>query len=252
MKTKKHEKIIKLLIQTLFWLGIWLVLSVAISAPIILPGPISVIKKMSLLIIDDFFWILLANSFFRIIIGLTIGIILGLTLAILAFLNKYIEWIINPFINLIKTSPVAALIILLLIWFNANQISIVLVMLVVMPNIYLNVYNELLDQDKNIDQMLDVFNVSLLKRLKYYYAIKAFKSVYKSIPFAIGFAWKSGISGEIISQAKQTLGNQIYLSKVYLETDNLFAYIILLVFFASFFEKVIMLIIRRFKWKFIK
>ena len=41
---------------------------------------------------------------------------------------------------------------------------------------------------------------------------------------ALGLAWKSGIAAEVLSQPKKAIGTNIYYSKVYLETPELFAW----------------------------
>lgn len=246
MKNKDYkELLIKYLIQGIFWIGIWEILSRVIGSPIILPSPLAVFRQGTSMVFDVFFWMLVFNTFIKILIGLAIGIISGLIFAILGFYFKFVKWIIDPLVNLIKTTPVAALIILLLVWLKSSNIAWVLVTFVVFPNIYLNIQEELQQADNNILEVFKVFNVKKTKKFRYYYLPLALNSIYKSLPFLLGFAWKSGVSGEIISQAKNTLGNEIYLSKVYLEIDSLFAYIFLLILVALVIEKIILLILRR-------
>lgn len=249
MKNFKYkELLIKYFIQGIFWIGLWELISRMIGSSIILPSPFAVFQQGISMVFDEFFWLLLFKTLINILVGLTIGVIFGAIFAILAFFFKMIKWIIDPFVNLIKTTPVAALIILLLVWIKSANIAWVLVSFVVFPNIYLNISEELQQADIKIIEVFEVFRVSKFKRFRFFYLPISLNSIYKSLPFIIGFAWKSGISGEIISQAKNTLGNEIYISKVYLEIDTLFAYVFLLIIIASLFEKFVLYVIRRSKW----
>lgn len=242
---KKNEFIIKYLIQLVFWLGIWELISLLVASPVLVPSPVRVLKRASELVFDVFFWQLFLNAFTHVFLGLIIGLALGLVLGLLAYYNKQVKWIVDPFIDFIKTTPVAALIIILLLWFSAKSISTILVVLVIFPNIYLNILAELRDVDSDIVELMEVYKVGHGSRFRYVYLPLAMNSIYKNLSFALGFGWKSGISGEIMAQVKNTYGNQIYLSKIYLETDSLLAYVILLILLSTLIEKLILLIIDR-------
>ena len=68
------------------------------------------------------------------------------------------------------------------------------------------------------------------------------KSAFK---LAIGMSFKSGIAAEVIGQPLHTIGNGLYLSKVYLETAELFSWTIVVVFIAFVCEKIVGFLVDR-------
>ena len=61
----------------------------------------------------------------------------------------------------------------------------------------------------------------------------------------MGLAWKSGIAAEVLAQPNRAIGSNLYYSKIYLETSNLFAWTIVVVLLSLIIEKLIAYIIER-------
>jgi NitT/TauT family transport system permease protein len=53
----------------------------------------------------------------------------------------------------------------------------------------------------------------------------------------LGFAWKSGIAAEVICQPAQAIGKQLYFSKLYLETPQVFAWTAVVILLSVVLEK---------------
>lgn len=239
------KKIEKILVPLIFWFVIFWGLSLIINNPILFPSPLAVLVKMSEKLISYSFWLLFFKTGLKIVFALILSQSLGVILAYLSYKNPVMRWISDSFIAFIKTSPVAVLTIILLVWLPASLISIFLVILVVLPQTYLSLLSSLDNIDRDVREMLDIFRVGSKNRLKYVYGRLMFQTLLSSFSFVWGFAWKSGISGEIISQARQSFGNLFYQAKIYLEIDELFAYSILLVLLTFLLEKLILYLIRR-------
>ena len=56
---------------------------------------------------------------------------------------------------------------------------------------------------------------------------------------SLGLAWKSGIAAEVLAQPGLAMGTNIYYSKIYLETSELFAWTIAVVALSFALEKLI-------------
>ena len=56
---------------------------------------------------------------------------------------------------------------------------------------------------------------------------------------AMGLAWKSGIAAEVLSQPKIAMGSNLYYSKLYLETPDLFAWTAVVVILSMCIERLI-------------
>ena len=62
---------------------------------------------------------------------------------------------------------------------------------------------------------------------------------------AIGLAWKSGIAAEVIGLPQGSIGEQLYQSKIFLSTAELFSWTLAIVLLAFTFEKLFLTALRR-------
>lgn len=239
------KKIEKILVPLIFWFAIFWGLSLIVNNSILFPSPLAVLVKMSEKLISYSFWLLFFKTGLKIVFALILSQSLGVIFAYLSYRSSFMRGISDSFMAFVKTSPVAVLTIILLVWLPASLISIFLVILVVLPQTYLSLLSSLDNIDRDVREMLDIFRVGSKNRLKYVYGRLMFQTLLSSFSFVWGFAWKSGISGEIISQARQSFGNLFYQAKIYLEIDEIFAYSILLVLLTFLLEKLILYLIRR-------
>lgn len=65
------------------------------------------------------------------------------------------------------------------------------------------------------------------------------------ISTACGIAWKAGVAAEVIGTPNGSIGQQIFLSKVYLDTDDLLAWTVVLVVISVIFEKLVVVAFRK-------
>ncbi len=68
----------------------------------------------------------------------------------------------------------------------------------------------------------------------------AFRSAAK---LAVGMCWKSGVAAEVIGIPKGSIGRELYNSKVYLETADLFAWTLVIIILSIITEKLFLLIV---------
>ncbi|MBQ8031686.1 MAG: ABC transporter permease subunit [Butyrivibrio sp.] len=111
------------------------------------------------------------------------------------------------------------------------------------PILYLNTLEGLKSTDVKLLEMAKVYRMPGTRLLRYIYLPQLkpfFKSAFK---LAIGMSFKSGIAAEVIGQPLGTIGNGLYLSKIYLETADLFAWTIVVVLISFICEKLISLLL---------
>lgn len=223
----------------LFWIIVWSILGRVINNPILFPDPFSVIKALFNLLFVKEFYLSIMNSIFNIGLGLILGLILGLALAIVSYKSILLKEIIIMPINIIKSTPIASIVIILLVWFTSKSLPIIVVMLIVVPTIYFSAYEGLMNVDIKILELSKVFNVDKKKIIKFVYLDKLREFLYPSIVLSTGLAFKSGVSAEVIALVKNSIGENIYYSKLYLDTQNLFAWTITIILLSKVCERII-------------
>jgi NitT/TauT family transport system permease protein len=61
----------------------------------------------------------------------------------------------------------------------------------------------------------------------------------------LGFAWKAGVSAEVLSHPVFSIGTRIYESKLYFETEDLFAWTLVIVILSLLLEKAAAALLKR-------
>ena len=232
-------KILKTVIHIAAWILIWQLVAVIVHNRIILAGPVDTLNALAVLVRTENFWVSVSGTTFRILLGFLAGSCIGIALGCLAFKKPFVGDFLKPFVAALKSVPVASFVILLLIWFGSRNISVIICSMVVFPILYLSTVEGLTATDYRLLEMAHVFRMPLSRQIRYIYVpqlLPFFRSAFK---LAIGMSFKSGIAAEVIGQPLNTIGNGLYLSKVYLETGELFAWTIVVVLISFICEKII-------------
>jgi len=240
-----NKKTSKIKIWTVFfWLIIWQGVSMVIDKEILLVSPISTIRELLKLVKELSFWHSIQFSFGKISVGFLFAFFIGILLAIGSSQYIHLEELLAPLMLTIKSIPVASFIILCLIWLNAKSLSTFISFLMVLPIIYTNTLEGILNMDKNLYEMVTVFKVSPLKRIRYVYLSQVMPYVIAASKVALGLCWKAGIAAEIIGVPKNSIGEHLYLAKLYLSMRELFAWTLVIIFISVVFEKLVLYLLK--------
>ena len=227
------------------WIIIWQLVSMWLKQEILLVSPVSVIKRLTELIMMEEFWKSVAFSFGRIILGFFLALILGTILAALSCGFFAVEMLMEPLITVVKATPVASFIILCLIWIPSRNLSVFISFLMVFPVVYTNILEGIRQTDKQLLEMADSFGAGLMKKVEFVYLSQVQPYIVTACKLGLGLCWKAGIAAEVIGIPTGSIGEKLYKAKVYLETPNLFAWTIVIIIVSVGFEKLFMLILRK-------
>lgn len=234
----KKNNLIKKIGIVLFWILIWQILTACVGNKILLAGPLDTVTAWVANVREEDFIRTCFYSVGRIGLGVLLGFMLGGILGCLGYKFRLLREILSPFMTFLKSVPVAAFAVLLLIWWGAKGLSVAVVLIVVLPLVYTNMVQGLLAADLKMLEMAKVFRVPLRKRFFYIYrpALRPFMD--SCLKIALGMSWKSGVAAEVIGTPEFSIGEQMYMSKIYLDTAGLFAWTITLIFLSFLFEKI--------------
>ena len=166
-----------------------------------------------------------------------LGTLFGVVLAVLSSLSDIPEAVITPFIRVIRATPVASFIILVMLWIPYTYVPVFTSGLMVAPIVYMNVYEGIREANKELLEVARVFGFGKVKTVFKVYVPLVKPYFISAAVTALGLAWKAGIAAEVLCLPKKSIGSEIYYSKIYLETPDLFAWTIVVVLFSSILEK---------------
>lgn len=236
---KKH---ITNLCVLIFWVLIWWGVSSAVESELLVPSPLSVIKKVFELCGKSDFWLSVATSLFRIAEGFLVGSFLGVLTAVLTARYKLFSAFLRPVLSVIKATPVASFIILAVIWLDLGKVPVLTSALVVIPAVWSNVERGILSTDKSLLEMAQCFSVPKNRVFSKIYIPAVRPYFFAAVNSAMGMAWKAGVAAEVICPYKNSIGSALYDSKIYLETTELFAWTAVTVILSVLLEKLVLML----------
>jgi NitT/TauT family transport system permease protein len=244
MSDKKSVKALQYAAAVIFWLALWHFVSLKINKSIILVSPAEVIKTLFSLVRETAFWSAVMFSFIRIAGGFLLALVLGTALAVTASSVPFIKALLSPLISAMKSTPVASFVILVLLWLPSRNLAVVISFLMVFPIIYTNVLNGILNVDKKLIEMADVFKIGKVKKMLYIYLPDVMPFFISACTVSLGMSWKSGIAAEVIGQPDGSIGERLYKSKLLLETPDLFAWTVVIIVISYVFERLFLLLLK--------
>ena len=229
------------LLAVIFALCLWQLAAMTIDSKILLVSPVEVAVRLTTIWQTEGFWTSIWFSFYHIAGGFFLALFLGIVLAALAGRFRRIETLLWPFLVTIKTVPVASFVVICLIWLSAEKLSVFISFLIVLPVVYGNVLEGIKNEDKLMLEVGTVFRMPLLRRLLYIHLPQLKPFIMSACATALGMAWKAGVAAEIIGTPDGSIGKQLFYSKIYLDTDDLLCWTVIIVIVSVLFEKLFML-----------
>lgn len=249
MKKRKRNLLQKSII-ILFWLALWQFAAYLADNAILLTGPIQVAEVFWENLKTPDFLKIIFYSFGRIGLGFFLAFLCGVVLGALSCRFVFLDEMLAPVMVTLKSVPVASFVVLLLIWFGAGKLSFFISFLIVFPNVYVNTNEGLKSTDKKLLEMADVFGIRGWNRFCYIYRPALMPYLSSCLKISLGMSWKSGVAAEVIGMPEFSLGERLYMSKIYLDTAGLFAWTVTIILLSFFFEKGVLYLLKRFaRWK---
>ena len=244
VKSKK-QKATATLCAVAFWLLVWHIASVAVGSEIILVSPLGVVRTLFDVVRDPAFLPPVGYSAVRIIGGFFIAMALGVVLGWVSSRFWIVETLLRPITAVIKATPVASIIILMLYVLGKSAVPMVASLLMVIPIVFVNVRRGIDSVPASEREVAQVYGFGFGKRLRYLTLPSVLPYFSAACRSALGLAWKAGVAAEVICTPKNSIGGKLYDAKIYLESEELYAWTIVVILLSVLIEKVFVLALDR-------
>lgn len=241
-----------MLLPPVFWLGAWQLVAMAVDWSVqgrgnelLLPYPLTVARALATLAVTEQFWLTALASLCRILAGMALGTALGLGLAALTCASPLADALLSPAIRVIRATPVASFIILVLLWVYRSWVPVVISALMVLPVVWANLVRGIREVDGQLLEMAKAYRFSRGKTLRLVYLPSIRPYFLSAVTTAMGLAWKSGVAAEVLCLPRPSIGTQIYNTKLYLEIPQLFAWTVVVVVLSLVLERLLTLALGR-------
>lgn len=223
----------------LIWMGIWQGIYWHVGKDILIPSPFQTLNALINMMRTEAFYINVGVTIYRVCIGVFISFSLGLITAVSAYFFIFIREFLKPLIIILKSTPVMAVIILVLLWFRSNNVPIFVCFLMCYPIVYTNILAGLDNIDGELIEMAKVYKVKNSYIIRDIYIPYTTSYIKSALSLTVGLAWKVVVAAEVLAVPKYSMGYNLLNAKIYLETAELFAWTIVIVVLSSIFEKII-------------
>ena len=228
----------------LFWTAVWAVGARCLDNPLLLPGPYQVLRCLWNLMGQAAFWQTTAVSLGRILLGVACAVVLGTGLAVLTCKSRIANGLIAPALTATQATPVASFTILVLIWLDRDYVPVLICGLMGLPVVWNSVSAGIRVTDPQLLEMAQVFRLSRWQILKRIYVPSVMPFFRTACSSALGLGWKAGIAAEVLTVPKASIGRMISDSKLYLMTEELFAWTLAVIVLSLLLQKVMLFVLK--------
>lgn len=254
MKTIK-----KVVVPLVFWLVVWQIAAWVVGDSrlfgpsglllqekhLLLPGPWTVLCTLMGLVVEAEFWQAAGLTLLRVFLGLLVGGVLGALIAVLTSASVWCDRILTPLVKVIRATPVASFILLVLLWIQTGRVPGVISALMVLPVVWGNVSKGIQQTDPMLLEMAKAYRFDFGKRWKRIYIPSVAPYFNAGVETGLGLAWKAGVAAEVLCHPKLAIGTQVYVSKLNLETPDLFAWTAVVILLSFLVENVLVRLLRK-------
>lgn len=235
----------KAVIPLAFWLLVWQGVSMWVGSDLLLPGPWTVVFTLGGLVIEGEFWQATALTLLRIFAGLAVGTALGVLIAVLTCASVWCDRILSPAVKVIRATPVASFILLVLLWAATGRVPGIISALMVLPVVWGNVSKGIRGTDPQLLELARAYRFSRSKTVRLVYLPATAPYFTSGVETALGLAWKAGVAAEVLCRPKLAIGTQVYFSRNNLETPQLFAWTLVVILLSFLVESVLVRLLRK-------
>lgn len=226
---KDTQKILNILLPILTILCIfviWAVASVVVDEEIILPSPVSAFKEFFGLFIDSKFYSALGSTVLRSFIAFFFSFATALLCAVFAKKFKNFETVINTLVPLVRGLPTIAVILLLALWTRSSTAAVLVTVLVIFPTMYTNSRFALDKISGEVIEMCNVYRIDKKTKIFKIYLPMITPELISSAGAGFSLNLKLMVAAEVLAQTATGLGMLMNFSKIYFETANLMALVL--------------------------
>lgn len=208
---------------------LWEIFAININNNIFCPPIEELFYSLKDIVVNDDFILITMNTLQTLILSVIVSIIFSISAAILALKNQFFNYIFKYLFNLLRSIPSVIFIVLVIIWSSIKVVPLIVGVTMIVPLCYDNLLSGVDSIDKKLISMAKVYKVRKIDILKNIYVPGVYFFVSKLIVGIVSLGFKVIIASEILAQKNKTIGGEIYLNKMYLDTSKILAWVVVII-----------------------
>lgn len=236
--------------SVLLWILVWQFGAMAANRSLILkiPYPLDTLRVLFDNIKSVDFWQIIGLSVIHILSGFLLALVIGVVLGMLSCRFELFDIIASPVLHLIRTVPVAAIVIVAWLWVPSYALPVLISFLMVLPIIWSHTIAGLKAIDTKLVEMAKVNKMSVSEIAFKIKLPLISPHIRTGCITGIGIAWKSGVAAQVIASPAKSLGALLSGAKASIDYDEVFAITLTIVVLSVIIENVLKLVWREKKY----
>jgi len=216
---------LSLLLLLFIW---WSVTALGLIAPLFLPSPQQVVRKLLLVagpqgFMDATLWQHLSASLTRMLIALTAAAVIGIPVGIAMGISPVVRALIDPLIELYRPVPPLAYLPLMVIWFGIGETSkILLIFLAIFAPVVLSTVAGVRNAQQVRLRAAASLGANRWQQLRWVILPGALPEILTGLRIGLGVGWSTLVAAELIA-ATRGLGFMVQSAGEFLATDVVLA-----------------------------
>ena len=202
----------------------WTICAKVYNKPLILPSVGQTLSQFFALFGQKQFYLDTLLTFLRSLLAFAISLVLAVIFATLSTLCNPVKLILSPIVNILASTPVMAVLLLLLVFIKSAFLPIVVAFLMVFPVTYTNVQTAFENANKKFAPLCKVYGISLWIKLFGVWFPTAGETIYQQCKTSLSMCVKVVISGEVLAHTSNSLGSAMQSASLSVEVDKLLAF----------------------------
>ena len=250
--SRRVQNLILPIISILSLIAIWGVTARVMGKEYILPTVELTFSSMLKLFGELRFYRALLFTVLRSLIAFSVSFILAFIFAYFSKKSQVFKKVISPFISIMRALPTIAIIPIIIVWTNANTYvtPVVVTMMVVLPTVYVSVYNSIDVVDDNLIETCKLFGLSEREILKKVQIPQILPPMLLTIGTGISLNLKLMVAAEVLSATSRSIGALLNNASQLAEVSQMLAIVVVAVALSLIIEGVFSLLSKKVgKWK---
>ena len=227
-----------------FWTAVWYLAALRFDNPLLLPTPVQVLRCLGRMVMTASFWKITAISICRILLGVAMAVVLGTVLAVLTERNRLLNMLVSPAMTAMQATPVASFTILVLIWLERDYVPVLICGMMGLPLVWNSVSGGIRTTDVQLLEMAKVYRLTGFQTVRRIYVPCVLPFFRMACCSALGLGWKAGIAAEVLTVPRSSIGRMISESKLYLMTEDLFAWTLAVIVLSLLLQMLVQQLLR--------
>ena len=239
MKSPRAANLLRRAGVLLFYLLLWSAAARWVDQPLLLPSPWSVISRLFELLPQSLFWKTLGGTLLRTLEAYALGILAAVVLGALCCRFTFADALVSPALSAVRATPVTSFIVLALVWLSSSHVPVLTGFLMTLPVVFSALTQAVRAIDPRLTEMAALYRFGQRSTLRHVVLPSVLPAFAESCLASIGLCWKAVVAAEVIGVPKMAVGSRLYEAKIYLETESLLAWTLMIVLLSVALENLL-------------